>query len=206
MSTAEFFRAVSRARTPMLLVAALLVAAATVLPVWGMVLVSTQYPEGLRMVVYPARIAGDLAEINALNHYIGMTPISDGFFVELQYLRPVLLGVVAALVLAAVARYIRWLTIVPLAVMAGLGVGGLGMMRYRLWQFGHQLDPQAPITIDPFTPPMIGLNQIAQFATYSYFSWGLFLPLAAAVLLALVVVADRRRDVVGVRGALLAVA
>jgi hypothetical protein len=190
----------------MLLLAALLVAAATVLPVWGMVLVSTQYPEGLRMVVYPARIAGDLAEINALNHYIGMTPISDSFFVELQYLRPVLLGLAAALALAAVARYTRWLTIVPLAVLAGLGVGGLGMMRYRLWQFGHQLDPQAPITIEPFTPPMVGLNQIAQFATYSYFSWGLFLPLAAAVLLALVVVADRRRDVVRVRGGLLAVA
>ncbi len=67
-------------------------------------------------------------------------------------------------------------------------------MRYRLWQFGHQLDPQAPITIEPFTPPMVGLNQIAQFATYSYFGWGFFLPLAAAVLLALVTIADRRRD------------
>jgi hypothetical protein len=190
----------------MLLVAALLVAAATVLPVWGMVLVSTQYPEGLRMVVYPARIAGDLAEINALNHYIGMTPVSDGFFVELQYLRPVLVVVAAALVLAAAARHTRWLTMAPLAVLAGLGVGGLGMMRYRLWQFGHQLDPQAPITIDPFTPPMIGLNQIAQFATYSYFSWGFFLALAAAVLLAVVVAADRRRDVLRVRGGLFAVA
>ena len=206
MRIAEFFRAVSRARTPMLLGAALLVAAATVLPVWGMVLVSTQYPEGLRMIVYPARVAGDLAEINVLNHYIGMTPISDGFFVELQFLRPVLLGVAAALVLATATRHTRWLTMLPLAVLAGLGVGGLGMMRYRLWQFGHQLDPQAAITIDPFTPPMIGLNQIAQFATYSYFSWGFFLPLAAAVLLALVVVADRRRDVIGVRGALLAAA
>jgi hypothetical protein len=171
-----------------------------------MVLVSTQYPEGLRMIVYPARIVGDLAEINALNHYIGMTAISDGVFVELQYLRPVLLGVAAALVLAAAARSTRWLTIVPLAVMASLGIGGLAMMRYRLWQFGHQLDPRAPITIDPFTPPMVGLNQIAQFATYSYFSWGFFLPVAAAVLLALVAVADRRRDVTGRRHTLLAVA
>jgi hypothetical protein len=65
-------------------------------------------------------------------------------------------------------------------------------MRYRLWQFGHQLDPRAPITIDPFTPPMVGLNQIAQFASYSYFSWGFFLPLLAGFLVALVVLADRR--------------
>jgi hypothetical protein len=53
---------------------------------------------------------------------------------------------------------------------------------------------------------MVGLNQIAQFATYSYFSWGFFLPVAAAVLLALVAVADRRRDVTGRRHTLLAVA
>jgi hypothetical protein len=53
---------------------------------------------------------------------------------------------------------------------------------------------------------MIGLNQIAQFATYSYFSWGLFLPLAAAALVALVVVVDHRREVVGAHCALLAVA
>jgi hypothetical protein len=180
-------------RTPLLLVAALLLAAATMLPLWGMTLVSTQYPEGLRMVVYPTRIAGDLAEINALNHYIGMTPISDSFFVELRFLRPALLALSAVLVVAAAVRHTRWVTSIPLAGMAALGAGGLGIMRYRLWQFGHQLDPQAAITIDPFTPPMIGLNQIAQFATYSYFSWGFFLPVAAGLLVALVVLADRRR-------------
>jgi hypothetical protein len=190
----------------MLLTAAALLAAATSLPVWGMVLVSTQYPEGLRMVVYPTGIIGDLAEINALNHYIGMTPISDDVFVELRYLRPVLLGLAGVLVVAAAARHIRWLAIASVAALAALGAGGLGVMRYRLWQFGHQLDPQAPITIDPFTPPMIGLNQIAQFATYSYFSWGFFLPLSAAALLTLVIVADRRHEVLSLRRALLAAA
>jgi hypothetical protein len=193
MRATEFFTRVSRMRTPLLLVAALLLAAATMLPLWGMTLVSTQYPEGLRMVVYPTRIAGDLAEINALNHYIGMTPISDSFFVELRFLRPALLALSAVLVVAAAVRHTRWVTSIPLAGLAALGAGGLGIMRYRLWQFGHQLDPQAAITIDPFTPPMIGLNQIAQFATYSYFSWGFFLPVAAGLLVALVVLADRRR-------------
>ena len=193
MRATEFFTRVSRMRTPLLLVAALLLAAATMLPLWGMTLVSTQYPEGLRMVVYPTRIAGDLAEINALNHYIGMTPISDSFFIELRFLRPALLALSAVLVVAAAVRQTRWVTSIPLAGMAALGAGGLGIMRYRLWQFGHQLDPQAAITIDPFTPPMIGLNQIAQFATYSYFSWGFFLPVAAGLLVALVVLADRRR-------------
>jgi hypothetical protein len=206
MSIAEFLHKVSRRRTPLLLLASLLLGAATLLPLWGMTLVSTQYPEGLRMVVYPSRIVGDLAEINALNHYIGMTPIADGFFVELRYLRPALLALAAMLVVAAALRQTRWLAAIPLAGLAALGAGGLGVMRYRLWQFGHQLDPQAAITIDPFTPPMVGLNQIAQFATYSYFSWGFFLPVAAGLLVALVVLADRRHARPLARRAVLAAA
>jgi hypothetical protein len=158
------------------------------------------------MVVYPTRIIGDLAEINALNHYIGMTPIADDFFVELRFLRPALLALGGALALAALLRHARWIAVIPLAGMAALGVAGLGAMRYRLWQFGHQLDPQAAITIDPFTPPMIGLHQIAQFATYSYFSWGFFLPVAAGVIVALVVLADRRQVRRAVRRPVLAVA
>ncbi|CAN5901121.1 hypothetical protein BH24GEM1_BH24GEM1_08830 [soil metagenome] len=206
MRATRLLAGVGRRRTLLLLLAALLLAAATALPLWGMTLVSTQYPEGLRLVVYPHRIAGDLAEINALNHYIGMTPISDGFFVELRYLRPALLVIAALLAVATTTQRAKWVAAIPLLAMVALGAGGLGVMRYRLWQFGHQLDPQAAITIDPFTPPMIGLNQIAQFATYSYFSWGFFLPLVAGVLVALVVLADRRPAGTPVRRAVLAVA
>ena len=195
MTAAGLLAAISRRRSALLFLAALLLAAATVLPLWGMTLVSTQYPEGLRLVVYPTRIVGDVSEINALNHYIGMTPISDDFFTELRYLRPVLLLLAGFLVIAALARGARWLPSAALAGLAGLGAAGLGLMRYRLWQFGHQLDPQAAITIDPFTPPMVGMNQIAQFATYSYFSWGFFLPLIAGLLVTVVLVADRRRGV-----------
>jgi hypothetical protein len=143
--------------------------------------------------VYPARIAGDINEINALNHYIGMTQISDGFFAELRLLRPALLLLAGGLVAAALVRQARWLTSAALASMVALGAAGLGAMRYRLWQFGHQLDPQAAITIEPFTPPMVGLNQIAQFASYSYFTWGFFLSVVAGLLVTLVVLADRRR-------------
>ncbi len=90
MSVAGLLTEVSRKRKALLILAALLLGAAPALPLWGMTLVSTQYPEGLRLVVYPARIAGDVNEINALNHYIGMTPISADFFTELRYLQPAL--------------------------------------------------------------------------------------------------------------------
>ena len=194
MSIAGFLAGIERRRTPLLLAAAALLAAASLLPLWGMVLVSTQYPEGLRMVVYPTRIVGDLAEINALNHYIGMTPITNQFFTELRLLQPALLGLAALAAIAALMRSRRWVAWLPLAGMVGMAAGGLTVMRYRLWQFGHELDPTAPITIEPFTPPMVGLNQIAQFASYSYFSWGFLLPLLAGLLVALVVLADRRRS------------
>lgn len=184
---------VSRYRTLLLLAAAGLLAAAIFLPLWGMTLVSTQYPEGLRMIVFPGSIKGDIAEINALNRYIGMTPISRDFFMELRLL-PLAFGTMAAVAVAAAFVRRRWATVVPLVLMICVAGYGFWSMARRLHQFGHELDPTAPITIDPFTPPMIGENQIAQFATYAYFSWGTFLPVAAAVLIALVLWADSRHE------------
>jgi hypothetical protein len=181
-----------RWRTPILLVAAAFMAAAVMLPLWGMTLVSTQYPEGLRMVVYPGRIVGDLAEINALNRYIGMTPISGDFFVELRLL-PIAFGAVAALIAGSALVKRRWAPLLPLLAMMTVAAYGFVSMRSRLYQFGHDLDPAAPITIEPFTPPMMGLNQIAQFASYTYFSWGTVLPLVAGILVALVLWAGWRR-------------
>jgi copper chaperone NosL len=180
---------IRRVRLPLLLLAAALVAAAVSLPLWGMTLVSTQYPEGLRMIVYPGRIVGDIAELNALNRYVGMMPISDEFFAELRILPTAFYLIAAAAVGAALVRR-RWSAAVPLVLMSALAAYGFRAMHTRLWQFGHDLDPSAPIEIPPFTPPMFGTNQIAQFASYSYFSWGTFLPLAAGVLIALVLASD----------------
>lgn len=172
-----------RAVRPLLAVAAACVAAAAFLPLWGMTLVSTQYPEGLRMVVYPTRIAGDVSEINVLNHYIGMAEISDGYFVELRVL-PLALGVIAAACLLAAWARRWWATALPLLLMGATAAYGFWSMRYRLHQFGHELDPRAPIDIEPFTPPMLGEHTLAQFATYAYFDWGTFLPVLAGALAA----------------------
>jgi copper chaperone NosL len=165
----------------LLVAAAVLVAAAMVLPLWGMTLASTQYPEGLRMVVFADHIQGDINEINALNRFIGMHPIADDFFSELRWLPVLFAGAAELCLLAALARRF-WVTLAPLVAMSGIALYGLMSMRDRLWQFGHELDPRAPMDLAPFTPPMIGEHQIAQFASYSYFTWGTFLPLVAALL------------------------
>lgn len=165
----------------LLLASAGLILAAIFLPLWGMTLVSVQYPEGLRMIVYPTYITGDITEINILNRYIGMKPISNDLFQELRIL-PVAFAAIALLCL--VGAFIRraWWSLLSLFAMGALGGYGMWSMRHRLWQFGNELSPTAPITIEPFTPPMMGSNQIAQFASYSYFSWGTTLPLIAGVL------------------------
>jgi len=182
-----------RTRTLALLIAAALVAVSIFLPLWGMTLVSTQYPEGLRMVVYPSRIVGDIHELNVLNHYVGMMPISDGFFTELRIL-PAAFAALAALLAAAAFVRRHWAVLLPLVGMTALAVYGFASMRHRLWQFGHELDPAAAIDIPPFTPAMFGLHEIAQFAGYSYFSWGTFLPMVAGALAAAVLASDFRRS------------
>jgi len=48
------------------------------------------------------------------------------------------------------------------------GLFSLGSFYYRLYQYGHELDPKAPMTIEPFTPAMFGTNQIANFTQTSY--------------------------------------
>lgn len=174
-------RSTARLRQLLLVVAAALVVGAIFLPLWGMTLASVQYPEGLRMIVYPTRLTGDIREINMLNHYIGMIQISEDFFAELKLL-PVFFAVIALAAFGAAFVRRIWATALPLVLMAGVAVYGFWSMNRRLHQFGHDLDPMAAMKIEPFTPPMIGENQIAQFGTYSYFSWGTALPIIAGLL------------------------
>lgn len=179
-------------RRVLLLAASGLVFAALFLPLWGMTLVSVQYPEGLRMVVYPLKLVGDLNEINMLNGYIGMSDISREYFVELSLI-PILFGAIAGLLLLAAFIDRVWATLLPLVVLTGTAAYGLWSMSRRLYEYGHDLDPTAPMDVAPFTPPMIGENQIAQFGTYAWFGWGTVLPAAAAGLLAFALWLDLRR-------------
>ena len=165
--------------------------AAIFLPLWGMTLVSTQYPDGLRMVVYATRIIGDITELNVLNHYIGMIPISNSFFVELRILPALFILIALTCVLGAVVRRV-WVRVIPLVAMLAVATYGFTTMHHRLWEFGHKLDPHAAIQITPFTPPMFGQNQIAQFSSYAWFGLGTYLPIIGGLLVIIAVLLDLR--------------
>jgi len=60
-------------------------------------------------------------------------------------------------------------SLVDLVVIAiYIGVFAFGKFVYKLYVFGHNLDPGAPIKLDGFTPAIFGTKQIANFSTSSF--------------------------------------
>jgi hypothetical protein len=48
--------------------------------------------------------------------------------------------------------------------------GGFSLWTFyhRLYQYGHNLDPEASIKVEPFTPPFLGRVRIANFDVESF--------------------------------------
>jgi len=155
----------------LLLAAIVLLLVGGTLPLWRISLVAPQYSEGLRLDMYSYQIVAgnggqDLAEINTLNHYIGMKPIAEADFLEMKLL-PFAIGVFALLALRAAAVG-RIITLVDLSVLfLYFGAFSLGSFAYRLYSYGHYLSPQAPMKIEPFMPVVVGSQQIANFVQTS---------------------------------------
>ena len=149
------------------------------MPLWRISMEAPQYPSGLWMDVYVHELqAGhdghDIVEINTLNHYIGMHQIVPEDFAELGYM-PFVLGLLVILTLRVAAiGNVRML--VDLCVVSGYALGFLfARVVYRLYVFGHELDPKAPFDTEPFTPVIVGSKQIANFTTHSYPQTGAYL-------------------------------
>jgi hypothetical protein len=140
---------------------------------WRITLIAPQYEEGLRVNIYSYKLEGgglagqDLFEINNLNHYIGMRPLVQSDFVEMKWM-PFALGLFAMIALRA-AVHGRMNQVVDLfALFTYFGLFSAGLFYYRLYTYGHDLDPKAPITMEPFMPMLVGKNQIANFTQYSF--------------------------------------
>lgn len=163
------------------------------LPWWRIVLHAPQYPKGLRAVAYLTRLEGDVAEIDTLNHYIGMMRLDDAARIE-KRLVPYVLPAFAALALLAMFLPGRWrwlpalpLILFPLAFMADL----------QAWLYiaGHTLDKHAPLSssIKPFTPRLVGTGKIAQFSTTGSFEAGFWVAVLASVLAVVALLIERDR-------------
>lgn len=177
-----------------LVIAALMLGSIYVFPLWNLTMFAPQYPEGLRMDIYSYKLEGgnagqDVKEINVLNHYIGMRDLVAEDFTEFKWM-PFVVGAIGLLFLrAAVHGHMSDLIDVTV-LFAYFLVFSLWSFGYKLYTYGHNLDPTAAVRVDPFMPPLFGYKQLANFEVYSYpelasYALGLvFVLLLAAVAMA----------------------
>ena len=169
-------------------VSSVLLAGMCVLPIWSIGLVAPQYPEGLGMVIRINTVTGarpnDLANINELNHYIGMKIIDPAAIPELRFM-PWIVGALVVLGLLAAAVGRRGITWAWLSGIALFAIAGLADFWRWTYDFGHNLDTEHAIIKVPgmvYQPPIIGSKQILNFTATSWPASGTWLAALAVVL------------------------
>jgi nitrous oxidase accessory protein len=167
------------------LVAAGATAAALALPLWGFAMSAPQYPdETLHLRVARTGIGGDVREIETLQHYIGVRFPAD--LPELQWATFGIGGLTVLLVLAALSgrgRIGRGYRALCAFVFLTFLVVSAALVQMRLYDVGHDRDPNAPIrAVGNFTPPLIGPVKVGNFTVWSFPHVGGLLLLVASVL------------------------
>jgi copper chaperone NosL len=167
--------------------AALLLGLVYFFPIWTIELRAPMYRDGIGMHIFVNDVRGhdehDIQNINILNHYIGMRPIVPEEFGEFEIM-PFLLGLVILLALLAASVGKLWLVGLWGVVFGVLGIAGLVDFNFWLYDFGHNLSPDAPIKVPGMTyqPPLFGKNQVVNIVATSYPHVGTVLLLGAALL------------------------
>ena len=150
-------------------------------PLWTLKMAAPQYPAGLELRIYPYTVEGDIQEVNTLNHYIGMSPIDRAALSDLDWL-PFAIGAAGLLILRVAAIGDLRALVDLVALFTYFGVFSMARFAYTLYVFGHNLKPDAPFSVEPFTPVVLGTGQVANFTITS-------LPATGALALSVVGVA-----------------
>ena len=169
--------------TIILIAAALILLISIFMPYWEITLHAPQYPGGLVAKLYVNRAAGDVRELDGLNHYIGMKPLGEAAPLERSLSVFIIVGIVL-LVIGAV--YVHSPIALFLSIPAILyPIFFLGDLYFWLWNFGMNLDKRAPLSgaIKPFVPPLLGEGKIGQFRTVATWEIGLYLSIMASILI-----------------------
>ncbi|MFO7631262.1 MAG: cytochrome C [Caldilinea sp.] len=163
--------------------AAITIVISMFLPYWSLTLHAPQYPQGLTVVAFVNDLEGDVAEIDGLNHYIGMRPLKEAAEFEKQVSVFGIIGV-SLLILAAIFVHNWWAAVLALPGLM-LPIFFLLDLQFWLANFGQNLDPTAPLSssVKPFIPPALGVGKIAQFRTEAQPEIGLWLAFGASALI-----------------------
>lgn len=164
-----------------LAIASLLLIAVYFTPIWRIDLFAPQYPEGLTMKIWHNTIKGEIEIINGLNHYIGMRHISVEMFPEFDFLK----YVIAFYILLGLAVAFIGNRVILFWYLVFTAFGGLfALYDYYRWgyEYGHNLDPTAPIKVPglSYQPPILGHKRLLNFDAYSFPDVGGWIVIAAA--------------------------
>jgi hypothetical protein len=168
-------------------------------PLWNMSFYSNQYTDGLVLHIYSYQLEGgktpnrdDLREINSLNHYIGMRPLLESDFSEFTWV-PLVIGLLMILALRAMVLGKMSNLVDVFVLFTYFGLFSLWSFYHRLNMYGHNLDPTASIKVQPFTPPIFGSKQIANFMVNSCPGFASYALFAFALLLLVAILLSARR-------------
>lgn len=154
-------------------------------PIWRIDLTAPQYPEGLYLLIYANKLAGNVDIINGLNHYIGMKTLHSDDFMEFKVLPGIITFFSLFFILTAIFAW-RKLMFAAFGLFVAFGV--LAMVDFWRWEYdyGHNLDPNAAIIVPgmAYQPPLIGFKQLLNFGAYSMPDIGgwIFIAAGAALL------------------------
>lgn len=165
-------------------------------PLWRIDLVAPQYPEGLMLLIYPSKLAGNVDIINGLNHYIGMKTLHTEDFIEFTLL-PYIIGFFALFFIITALVGNRKLLYILFIFFVSFGI--LAMYDFWRWEYnyGHNLNPDAAIIVPgmAYQPPLIGFKQLLNFGAYSMPDTGGWIFVAVGALLLFCFIMEWRRSI-----------
>jgi copper chaperone NosL len=171
----------------LLIICGLALVAVLFVPLWRIDLDAPQYPEGLRLLIFPGKLAGNVDIINGLNHYIGMKTLHTADFFEFTIL-PYIIGFFA--LLFVVTGFVARKKLLYFLFVLFISFGVLAMYDFWRWEYnyGHNLNPDAAIIVPgmAYQPPLIGFKQLLNFGAYSIPDKGGWIFVSVGVLLLLV--------------------
>jgi len=169
--------------TLIMLGAAVLLFISIFLPYWKITLFAPQYPSGLAAEMYVNRLTGDVAEIDSLNHYIGMKPLGEAAVLERTLSVFIIIGL-ALLIVGTIFVHSPFALFLAIPAIM-YPVFFLADLYFWMRTFGTNLDQNAPLknAVKPFVPPLLGEGKIAQFNTIATWEIGLYFSIAASVLI-----------------------
>jgi copper chaperone NosL len=165
------------------------------IPIWQIDLDAPQYPEGLRLLIFADKLAGNVDIINGLNHYIGMKTLHTEDFIEFKILSYLIVFFSLAILATAITGKRRLLyTVLILFILFGI----VSMVDFWKWEYdyGHNLDPNAAIIVPgmAYQPPLIGFKQLLNFGAYSIPAIGGWIFISVGVTLLLCSIAEWRKQ------------